>query len=157
MQLGEFALVVDAPTKWVLNTRALLRAAHEYTVEAAEHFALIRVLNRDFGVALPRARELAEQALRPSSGGQVEAGVVRLLVDVPRLRAAIATRRSQLATLTVRRRPGRRPRKSGALTAARRHGLDVSLLQANLARSPDERLRQLDAMMAFRSRVRRVT
>jgi hypothetical protein len=157
MRLQEFALLVDAPPKWVLNTNAQLRTVVEYTVEAAERLALIRVLSRDFGVAVPRARELAEHALDPSSGAQLEAGVVRLLVDVPRLRAAIATRLSQLASLTEPRRPGRRPKRTGALTAANRHGLDVSLLQANLVKSPGERLRQLDAMMAFRSRVRRVT
>jgi hypothetical protein len=84
--------------------------------------------------------------------------IVSVAIDVHRLRAAVATRRSQLATMPQRRRAGRKPRRpSNALTAAREHGLDVSLLQANLQRTPSARLRQLDAMAAFTSRVRRKT
>jgi hypothetical protein len=157
MTLAEFSILVDAPTKWVLNTHALLGLARHYTVEDAQRLALVRILNRDVGVALPRARELAENALQPSAGRHEESGVVRLVVDLPRLRAAIATRLSQLGAHYARRRAGRKPKRASALTAAKRHGLDVSLLQANLARRPVERLRQLDAMVAFRSAVRRVT
>jgi hypothetical protein len=157
MTLAEFAILVDAPTKWVLNTHALLGLARQYGVEDAERLALVRILNRDFGVALPRALELAENALQPSARRHEESEIVQLVVDLPRLRAAIATRLSQLAAHYARRRAGRKPKRAAALTAAKRYGLDVSLLQANLARRPVERLRQLDAMVAFRSAVRRVT
>jgi hypothetical protein len=157
MTLGEFSILVDAPTKWVLNTHALLGLARHYTVESAERLALVRILNRDFGVALPRALERAENALQPSASQREESEVVRLMVDLPRLRAAIATRLSQLGVHYARRRAGRKPKRASALTAAKRYGLDVSLLQANLARRPVERLRQLDAMAAFRSAVRRLT
>lgn len=46
--------------------------------------------------------------------------------------------------------------ESDPLKAAREYGLDLSLLQANLRRTPAERLRQLDAMLSFVHRVRRV-
>jgi len=75
---------------------------------------------------------------------------------VHRLRAAVATRRSQLATMHHSRRAGRKPKPaSSAIEAARRYGLDVTLLQANLARSPKVRLRQLDGMAALPTLVRR--
>lgn len=157
MTLAEFSILVDAPTKWVLNTHALLKLPRHYTVRDAERLALVRILSRDFGVALPRARELADNALQPSGGPHEKSEIVRLVVDLPRLRAAVSTRLSRLGAHYARRRAGRKPKRAAALTAAKRHGLDVSLLQANLARRPVERLRQLDAMAAFRSAVRRLT
>jgi hypothetical protein len=42
------------------------------------------------------------------------------------------------------------------LAAARTYGIDLTLLAANLRRSPEERIRQLDAMLDFARRVRRV-
>jgi hypothetical protein len=42
------------------------------------------------------------------------------------------------------------------VTIAREYGTDISLLQANLRRTPAERLRQLDAMLNFVRRARRV-
>ena len=162
MTLTDFALLVDAPPKWVLNTRAILGPGVRYTVPIAERLALVRVLNRDLGIALPRAWSLAGAALlRPVGQSNVVSvvagdGLVTLEIDVHRLQAALATRRSQLATMHEPRRAGRKPsRSSNPVFAAQRHGLDVSLLQANLKRSPSERLRQLDAMASFSSRVRR--
>ena len=155
MTLTEFSIVVDAPPKWVLNTHAILRLGPDYTLEAAERLALIRILNQDFDIALPRARELAESALRTSSGPHARAGIADLTIDVPRLRAAVSTRRSQVATHHAPRRAGRKPKRTAPLTAARRYGIDLTLLQANLWRQPVERLRQLDGMVAFSQAVRR--
>jgi hypothetical protein len=155
MTLAEFATLVDAPTKWVLNTNALLGFDAQYKLEDAEHLALIRVLNRDFSIALPRALELARTVLQSTGQGD-ESGIVQLLVDVTRLRAAIATRRSQLATQHAPRRAGRKPGRVAPIAAAKRYGLDITLLQDNLTRRPIERLRQLDGMMAFSKAVRSV-
>lgn len=157
MTLAEFSIVVDAPPKWVLNTRAILGLDSEYTVEAAEQLALVRALNRDFGIALPRAIDLAAKALRPVDGASAPPGFANLVIDVVRLRVAIATRLSLLSTQHASRRAGRKPRRAAPLSAAKRHGVDVTLLRANLALSPAARLRQLDAMVSFRTRVRRVT
>ena len=157
MTLAEFSVVVDAHPKWVLNTRAILGLTGDYTVEAAEDLALVRALNRDFGIVLPRASELAASALHPVAGVSVPSGFADLVIDVGRLRAAVATRLSLLSTHHAARRVGRKPRRMAPLAAAKRHGLDVTLLRANLVLSPAERLRQLDAMASFRSRVRRVT
>jgi hypothetical protein len=85
-------------------------------------------------------------------------GIITLSVDVQRLLAAIATRRAQLANLSATRRAGRKAaRPSDALAAARDYGVDVTLLEANLQRNVLERIRQLDAMMAFSQNVRRVS
>ena len=157
MTLTEFAGLVDAPPKWVLNTNSLLALGTTYSVEAAERLALVRILNRDLGVPLAKAHQLAVAALQEQSEIDVGWGVVRLVVDVPRFRSAIATRRSQLATQHAPRRAGRKPRRTAPIAAARRYGIDVTLLQANLQRSPTERLRQLDGMAAFSSSVRRLS
>lgn len=42
------------------------------------------------------------------------------------------------------------------VTIAREYGFDISLLQANVRRTPAECLRQLDAMLDFVRRARRV-
>ena len=42
------------------------------------------------------------------------------------------------------------------VTIAREYGFDISLLQANLRLTPEERIRQLDAILSFISRMRRV-
>lgn len=105
---------------------------------------------------------MAGEVLRttPGPSGLVdlpaEDGIVKLSVDVQRLRAAIATRRSLLVTMPSRRRAGRKPkRQANPVTVASRYGLDVTLLQANLGRGHAERLRQLDGMAAFSKNVRR--
>ena len=159
MTLAEFALLVDARPKWVLNTRAILGSGVRYTVAVAERLALARVLNRDLSIPLPRVWELAGEAL--ASGGKsfeftAGDGTATLAIDLNRLRAAVATRRSLFAEMPARRRVGRKPKRAAnPLVAARNYGLDVTLLQANLARHPSVRLRQLDDMAAFRSRVHR--
>ena len=163
MTLAEFALLVDASPKWVLNTRAVLGPAIRYSLAVAERLALARLLNRDLAILLPRAWTLAGEAVAkpPGPSGRVEFpagdGTLNLSVDLKLLRSAIATRRSQIANMPVRQRAGRKPKRDAALSAAKRYGLDVSLIEANLARPPVERLRQLDAMAAFRIAVRRVT
>ena len=156
MTLAEFSILVGAPPKWVLNTRAILGLDSGYTVEAAEKLALVCALNRDFGIALPRTIDLASDALRPVAAPSAPRGFADLVIDVVRLRAAIATRLSLLSAHHQARRAGRKPRRTAPLAAAKRHGLDLTLLGANLALSPVERLRQLDAMASFRTRVRRV-
>lgn len=155
MKLAEFAVLVDAPPKWVLNARALLGESGNYAMAAAERFALIRELNRDFGIELQQARVIADRALASADDVALHRGVVSLHIDFPRLRSAIATRRSQLGTLHERRRAGRKPKRIAPITAAKRYGLDITLLRANLMRTPAERLRQLDGMMAFKSAVKR--
>ena len=161
MRLAEFALLVDADPKWVLNTRALLGRGVRYSIEVAERLALVRLLNRELGIPLPIAWRLAGKALAQSDADEVfeersEGGLVTLRIDVRGLRAVVATRRSQLATMHQPRRAGRKSKRArDPIERARQHGLDVTLLQANLNRTPRQRIRQLDGMAAFSKRVRR--
>jgi hypothetical protein len=161
MTLAEFAALVDAEPKWVLNARQVLGRAIRYTVPVAEQLAIARLLHADLQVPLVRAWGLARRALdqpgtEPARLAVTSDESVALMVDVQRFRSALHTRRSFVQTTHAPRRAGRPPRRSRApLRRAEEFGLDLSLLRANLARSPAQRLRQLDGMVAFRKRVRR--
>lgn len=162
MTLAEFAVLVDASPKWVLNTRAVLGPVIRYTMPVAERLALMRQLNRELAIPQPHAWWLAGSALAkpPDDSGRVELsagdGTLNLTIDVRRLQSAIVTRRSVVASMPARRRAGRKPkRQANAVTAATHYGFDVTLIHANLARTPLQRLRQLDGMVAFRAQVRR--
>jgi hypothetical protein len=156
--LAQFSRLVAAPSKWVLNARALLGLQEPYSAEAAEGLAIIRVLNSVFGMQLGTAAGVATQALDHDETARIASpdGIVTVEVDMERLRSAVATRMSAVANTYAPRRPGPRPRRSRApIDAAEQYGIDIGLLKANLARTPETRLRQLDAMASFRSRVRR--
>ena len=156
--LAAFASLVGAPSKWILNARALLRDEAPYSTRLAEHYLVIWTLNAEFGVPLARADEMARRALLHGELTRVSSssGLVTLEIDVERVRAAVATRASTVANTYAPRRPGRRPRRAARpLKAAEEYGIDTGLLKANLERSPEQRLRHLDAMKAFRSRARR--
>ena len=158
MTLAEFCTLVDAPSKWVLNARALLRDAEPYSLAAAERLAIIRLLNAGFGVPLARAQDVAQQAREAGGVARIATpdGIVAIEVDVDRICLAVATRAAAVSNTYARRRPGRRPKRSTRpIRAAEAYGIDIGLLKSNLERSPAARLRQLDAMAAFRSRVRR--
>lgn len=157
MTLAEFSLLVNAPPKWVLNTRALLGDEEPYSAAAAVRLAIVRTLNTDFGIPLAKASKLAENAIDAGDVASIRSvdGTAALEIDVARIRAAVVTRSSRLTTMHSPRRPGR-PRKTvRPVRAAELFGLDIGLLKSNLARTPEARLRQLDAMVSFRSRVRR--
>ena len=159
MTLGQFAVLVGAEPKWILNARAVLGRDLRYSVSTAERLSLAQLLSSDFQIPLPRAWAIAGEALDHDVDAYrvtTDDGLLSLEIDLARLRSAIAIRRSQLATTHQPRRAGRKPaRRRDAIEAARRYGLDVTLLQANIERRPEERLRQLDDMAAFLSRVKR--
>ena len=163
MTLAEFALLVDAEPKWVLNARQVLGRAIRYTVPVAEQLAMGHLLQRSLQVPLAVSWVLARRALAASGEETVPVRLaitadetITLSIDVHRLRSALNTRRSRLATMPAPRRAGRPARRTRSpLRAAEEYGLDLSLLHANLARSPAQRLRQLDGMVAFRKRARR--
>ena len=163
MVLAELAMLAGAEPKWVLNAAASLRVPVRYTLAFAQRLAIARELHMATGMPMPRAWELAGRALqhRPVQGkpfgvADTRDGLVSVEVDVWRILAAVNVRCAQLATMGAGRQRGPRPKRRDPVRAAERHGLDPSLLRANLARTPAERLRQLDAMVAFRRRVRRV-
>lgn len=163
MTLAEFAVLVEAEPKWVLNARQVLGRALRYTVPVAERLAIARLLQASLQVPLIVSWDLARRALTAADEGSTPVRLpvtpdetITLTIDVHRLRSALHTRHSRLETAPAPRRAGRPARRRrSALRAAEEYGLDLSLLRANLNRSPAQRLRQLDGMVAFRKRVRR--
>jgi hypothetical protein len=134
MTLTEFSAVVEAPSKWVLNARALLGITAPYSLAAAEHLAIIRLLNTGFDIPLAAAGDFARQALGASGVTRISPadGLVTMMIDVERIRAAVVTRAATVSNTYAPRRPGRRPRRSRQpITSAKQHGIDIGLLKAN--------------------------
>ncbi|MGH7720495.1 MAG: hypothetical protein ACREON_16815, partial [Gemmatimonadaceae bacterium] len=142
---------------------ASLGGALRYTLLEVERLAVARALQVTSAMPLPSAYELAVDVLTryrrertPVVALDDNGGVVTIKVDVHRILAAVSTRLSVLRTRYAPKRRGRpRSRRHDPIRAAAEYGLDVTLLAANLRRTPAERLRQLDAMVDFRRRVRR--
>ncbi len=162
MTLGEFAYLLDVDPKWLQNAAAALGRRIPYTIRAAERVAVARALIQGLGVPFPGAYVLAADVLRrydgsaqPVSVGDGD-GLVTASVDVYRVLATVAAGLARLRVMYAPRRRGRRAEKRhDPLGRAGDYGLDLTLLGANLRRTPAERLRQLDAMVEFRRRVRR--
>jgi hypothetical protein len=155
MTLGAFAVAVGAPTKWVVNAHAVLGVKPDYSVARARLFALTRTLEQGVGLPLKRAYDLASLSLAAGDGQptwRLESpdGVVTLVVDRKRFLSDFAARLSRARVGYVERKRGRPPRKRRrGLSAARHHGVDLSLVRASLHRSPAARLQNLDADVAF--------
>src|SRR4051794_254172 len=59
LSLKEFAIAVGAEPKWILSTIPRLGGPIEYTASNASWLRLARILNRELGIPLWRAAELA--------------------------------------------------------------------------------------------------
>lgn len=162
MTLAEFAYLLDVDPKWVQNAAAALGGSLRYTLPTAKRLAVARALAETAGMPLPRAYTLAGAILRKAGGSKEpvrvsdETDPVAVTVDVFRILAAVSVGLSRLRTMYAPRRRGRPATlRPDPLRVAEEYGLDLSLLAANLRRTPAERLRQLDAMADFRRRARR--
>ncbi len=162
MTLAEFAYLLDADPKWVQNAAAALGGELRYTLATARRLAVARALSRSGDMPLPRAYTIAGKVLRTSVGSRKpvrvseEAAPVAVTVDVFRILGAVSVGLSRLRTMYAPRRRGRPASlRRDPLRVAEEYGLDLSLLAANLRRTPAERLRQLDAMADFRRRTGR--
>lgn len=160
MTLGEFAYVIDAEPKWVQNAAAVLDDRLAHTLPAARRLVVARALNAEAGMPLARAFNVAERALARYDGSRksvaisTDDGAVTVTVDLYRLLASVSAGMSRLAVLYAPKQRGRPARHRNAIRAARDYGVDLTLLEANLRRSPAERLRMLDQMIDFEHRVR---
>ncbi len=158
MTRAQFALAVGVTEKWVHNAAAALRRGVAYTPATARLLAVARAIQAVTPVPLVAAYRLAAVALAspiPECGSvavlATEGGSVRL--HVRRVLSAFAARLGRAVEHTPRR-PGRRgrvrsPRSGDGRARARAYGIDLSLIDSNLRRSPDERLRALDANATF--------
>ncbi len=162
MTLAQFAYLLDADPKWVQNAAAGLGGSLRYTLPTAQRLAVARALVEAAAMPLPRAWTIAGKVLRTSGGSSEPVRVsddsdpVAVTVDRFRILATVTVGLSRLRTMYAPRPRGRpaTPQRD-PIRAAEEYGLDLSLLVANLRRTPAERLRQLDAMAGFRRRAAR--
>lgn len=164
MTRAQFAMAVGAPEKWIHNAGAALRRRVPYTLAAARRLAVARAIQAITPVPLVVADRIAAELLAapiPKTGtvGLIETEGGSVTLDLRRVLSTFAARLA-LARAHAPRRPGRprstrRRRSPGARARAAAYGVDLSLVNSNLRRTPDERLRALDDNAAFVSAVRR--
>ena len=163
MILAEFARLLDADPKWVLNTMSALERPRNYSVGVARCLAVTRAIHEGTGSPLTRSFATAERALRafPRNGSSVRIGTndadVELLVDIRRILSTFNVRLSLLRTSFAPRTRGRpRVRLRDPLQAAAEWGTDLTLLSDNMRKTVEERVRQLDGMAAFAGSIHRL-
>lgn len=163
MILAEFAQLLDADPKWVLNTMSALERPRNYSVDVARRLAVARAIHEGTGSPLTRSFAIAERALRayPRNGSSVRMATddadVELLVDIHRILSTFNVRLSVLRASFAPRQRGRpRVRLRDPLHAAAEWGTDLTLVSDNMRKTAEERVRQLDGMAAFAGNVRRL-
>lgn len=163
MTLSEFAYLLNVSPKWVQNTAVVLGREFRYDLPTARRVAVARALAEALELPIARAYAMAGDVLERYDGSRrpvsvsTPDGVVDVQVDVYRILAAVYTGLSRMRTNYAPRLRGRpTAERRDPIRAAAEYGLDLTLLAANLRRTPAERLRQLDAMVDFRRRVRRM-
>ncbi len=150
MTLGQLAVAIPAPPKWVLNANAVLQLAPAYSIQRARVFALTRLLEQAIGLPLKRAYQLAKETLRrpaePASWRHESPnGVAAVVIDRERFLSDFTINLSRARAGYAERRRGRPPRRRRrGVAAARHHGVDISLLRESLKHSAADRLRRLD-------------
>jgi len=155
MTLGQLAVAIQAPPKWVLNANAVLQLAPAYSVQRARVLALTRLLEQAIGLPLKRAFHLAKATLRrpaePASWRHESPdGIAAVVIDRERFLSDFTVNLSRARAGYCERRRGRPPRKRRrGVAAARHHGVDISLLRESLKHSAADRLRRLDDNAAF--------
>ncbi len=164
MRRAQFAEAIGAPEKWVHNAEAALGRPLPYTINWARRMAVARAIQAVVPVSLAAADRLGTTALRQAADGAdvvtcASEGGVSLTVDLAHILSAFAIRLA-LAEQREPRRPGRRARSAedaapGARERAHAYGVDLSLIDGNLRRTPDERLRALDTNSRFVAALRR--
>jgi hypothetical protein len=121
-----------------------------------------RAIHEAAGVPVARSFALAKQALALFHDGD-EPVVLRtgdstigVVVDVRRILSSFNVRLSALRTTFAPQQRGRpASRRANPLQAAADWGTDLTLVADNMAKTSEERLRQLDAMGAFARNVKR--
>jgi hypothetical protein len=159
MMLGQFAMAVGASPRWVLNALTRLHLPRRYGEALARRLSLARYITEAVRTPLPYALRLADRTLReadPHGTWRLEGpGGVSLVVDLPRFFTTYGANLA-LALNSYGEKPrGRRAsRRGSAIERARAYGVDVTLLDSALRRTPEERIRRVAEDMAFLSEIR---
>jgi hypothetical protein len=156
LTLGQLAVAVGASRRWVLNALTRLGVPREgYDEALARRLSLARVLAEAMRMPLTGAYAAAGVILQetdPHASWRVESpdGAVRIEVDLPRFFGAYLPRLALARTRYGEKRRGiPRPRRGSALERARAYGVDTTLFEYTLGRTPAQRLAELDANLAF--------
>lgn len=155
MTLGQFSTAVGAPKRWVQNAFQALGLRAEYTEPLARRLAFAKAVKEACGMPLRRAFPLAGEALARWPAQKTwelrePDGAVRVVMDLERFLSDYAVRLSLSRTFYAEKRRGRPPkRRRRGLALARWYGVDITLLQESLKRTPAERLRRLDEAREF--------
>ena len=164
MTLSEFAALLDAEPKWVLNTTlgSIDHRPHRYSLDLARRLTITRVIHTVTSIPLMCAFDLAQRGLDAFAQGSVAvvelvySGEVGLTLDIGRILSSFSVRLSVLHTIYEPRQLGRPPAtRRDKLKAAADWGIDLSLLADNLRKTVEQRVRQLDGMARFASSVAR--
>ena len=166
MTRAQFALAVGATEKWVHNAAAALGRGVPYSPAAARRLAVARAIQAMTRVSLAVADRLAAAALAlpvPESGSVavLETNVGWVTLDLRRVLSGLRRAPRPGRRNTSPRRPGRHCSAAAAAIdrcpgrRARAYGIDLSLIDSNLRRTPEERLRTLDANAQFVSALAR--
>jgi hypothetical protein len=162
MTLGQFAVAVGAPKRWVQNAFQALGRPAVYTEPLARRLAFAKAVKEACGMPLRRAFPLAEGALARWPAHHTwevrePDGAVRVVLDLERFLSDYAVRLSLSRTRYAEKRRGRpRKRRLRGLALAKWWGVDISLLRETLKRTPEERLRTLEEAVEDLKRMRLV-
>ncbi len=155
MTLGQFAVAVGAPARWVQNAYQALGIPARYTEDLARRLSFARTVKAACGMSLRQAFPLAEEALArwPQHRTWELAGpdgVVRMTLDLERFLSDCTVRLSLARCWYAEKRRGRPPKKRRrGIAWAKWYGVDISLLEASLRLTPEQRLKRLDEAVEF--------
>ncbi len=159
MTLGRFAVAVGATPRWVLNALTRLRHPRRYSEPLARRLALARFIAGAAGTPLPEAFRLAERALEeagPHGTWRFEGrGGVTLEVEMPRFFTTYGAQLALAINQYGEKARGRRAHRHGsAIERAREFGIDLTLFDSALRRTPEERIRGVAEHMKILSDIR---
>ena len=156
LTLGQLAVAVGAPKRWVLNALARLEIPRgKYEEAVARRLSLARQLAEAMRMPLTGAYAAAGVILHetdPHGTWRVESadGAVRIEVDLPRFFSAYLPRLA-LARTHYQEKPRGRPFARGrtAMERAQAWGWDTTLFDSALRRTPQQRFETLVGGAAF--------
>ena len=150
MTLAHARKVTGIPAKRIQNAFRVLGKPLEYPLEDVRRLGLSLLLADYFCMELRRAWEVAGDALRkPEEIVRYGApGRPQIEIDVPRYLTDFGLK-CALAAKFPPRMAGRPGRNRRAKISPREFGIDLDALQANLERTPEERLKRLDENWKF--------
>ena len=153
VKLGEYAVAVGAPKRWVQNARAALGERGPYTEDGARRLAFAKAVKEACGMPLRAAYPLAGEALaswpaQRSWSYQPDNAAASVSVDLERFLSDYAARLSLSRSFYAERRRGR-PRKRRGVALAKWYGVDVTLNEESLELTPAQRLARLEGAVDF--------